>query len=254
MNTTPSAASTRGSSVASSTFQTLPADHRFFSLMAIVTAATIVAGFSQTYVPKVMTGAPALPPIVHLHAAVFASWLGLFVAQTTLVLSGRTAVHRRLGVAGVVLAALMLVVGTTTAIAVARVGHRGIPGVEFPDAEGFLLLNLGSIIVFATLVGAGWYFRRNTQAHKRLMLMATVGGLVGPGVSRLPFASGRPPVIGMLALAFLLAGPVYDLVTRRRVHPAYLWGGLLAIAAIPPIVAQASATAAWHSIALWLMR
>jgi len=47
-------------------------------------------------------------------------------------------------------------------------------------------------------------------------------------VSRLPFASGNPPVIGALALAFLLAGPVYDLVTRRRVHPAYLWGGTIA--------------------------
>ena len=254
MNTTLSAATTKRSSNPSRTFQTLPGDHRFFSLMAIITAVTIVAGFSQTYVPKIVTGASTLPFLVHLHALVFTSWLALFVAQTTLVLSGRTAIHRRLGVAGVVLAALMLVVGTATSIAVARLGHRGIPGVEFPDAEGFLLLNLGSIIVFATLVGAGWHFRRNIQAHKRLMLMATAGALVGPGVGRLPFASGRPPVIGVLALAFLLAGPVYDLVTRRRVHPAYLWGGLLAFAAIPPIVAQLSATAAWHSIASGLLR
>lgn len=254
MNTTPSTATTKKNSFASRTFQTLPGDHRFFSLMAIVTAATIVTGFAHTYLPKVVTGVPALPPIVHLHAAIFSCWLVFFVAQTTLILTGRTAIHRRLGVAGVVLASLMLVVGTATAIAVARLGHRGIPGVEFPDAEGFLLLNLGSITVFATLVGFGWYFRRNAQTHKRLMLMATVGGLVGPGVSRLPFASGRPPVIGVLALAFLLAGPVYDLVTRRRVHPAYLWGGLLAIAAIPPVVALESATAAWHSIASWLLR
>jgi len=152
------------------------------------------------------------------------------------------------------LAALMLFVGSATAIAVARAGHRGIPGVEFPDAEGFLLLNLAAIIVFATLVGAGWYFRRNSPAHKRLMLMATVGGLVGPGVSRLPFASGRPPVIGVLALAFLLAGPVYDLVTRRRVHPAYVWSVVLALMTIPPIVAKLSATAAWHSIASLLLR
>lgn len=235
-------------------FQTHPADHRFFSLMAIVTAATIAAGFASTYAPKVVSGTPALPPIIHLHAAVFASWLVLFVAQTTLVLTGRTAVHRRLGIAGVGLALLMLVVGTATAITVARGGHRGIPGVEFPDAEGFLLLNLASLFVFATLVGAGWYFRRRAQAHKRLMLMATVGGLVGPGVSRLPFASGKTPVIAVLALMFLLAGPVYDLVTRRRVHPAYLWGGLLAIAAGPPVVAQVSATAAWHGVAAWLMR
>jgi FtsH-binding integral membrane protein len=245
MNTTSSATTTKGSR---------RSDHRFFSLMAIATAVTIIAGFFHTYVPKVVTGAPALPPIIHLHAAVFTSWLVLFVAQTTLVLTGRTAVHRRLGVAGVVLAALMIIVGTATSITVARLGHSGIPGVEFPNAEGFLLLNLIAIFVFAALVGAGWWFRRNSQAHKRLMLMATVGGLVGPGVSRLPFASGRPPVIGMLALAFLLAGPVYDLATRRRVHPAYLWGGLLALAAIPPVVTQLSATAAWHSIASWLMR
>jgi hypothetical protein len=254
MITTPAAPAREGSPVASRTFQTLPGDHRFFSLMAIVTAATIAAGFFNTYVPKVLTGAPALPPIIHVHAAVFASWLILFVAQTTLVLTGRTAVHRRLGIAGVALAALMVIVGTATSLTVARLGHRGIPGVEFPNAAGFLLLNLAVVIVFGTLVGAGWWWRRNNQAHKRLMLMATVGALVGPGVSRLPFASGKPPVIGALAFAFLLAGPVYDLVTRRRVHPAYLWGGLLAIGAIPPVVAQLSATAAWQSIASWLLR
>jgi uncharacterized membrane protein YozB (DUF420 family) len=146
MNTTLS-----GDSSAFRRFQTLPGDHRFFSCMAIVTAATILAGFSSTYLPKVVSGAPALPPIIHLHAAVFASWLAVFVAQTILVLSGRPDVHRRLGIAAVALAAL--------------------------------LLNLGSIVVFATLVAAGWYCRRNPQTHKRLMLTATVGALVGPGVS-----------------------------------------------------------------------
>jgi hypothetical protein len=235
------------------TFQSQPGDHRFFSVMAIITAATIIAGFSRTYVPKVVAGTPELPTIVHFHAAVFTSWLIFYAVQSTLVLSGRTAVHRRLGIVGVLLAALMLFVGAATAVAVARLGHRGLPGVEFPDAEGFLLLNLISIIVFATLVGAGWYFRRNAQAHKRLMLMGTVGGLVGPGVARLPFAAGRPPVIGVLALAFLLAGPVYDLVTRRRVHPAYLWGGALALISIPPVVAKLSATSAWHGIASLLL-
>ena len=254
MNTVLTTATMKDGRVPGRRFQTLPGDHRFFSLMAIVSSAAIVAGFASTYGPKVVTGSPALPPIIHLHAAVFTSWLVLFVAQTTLVLTGRTALHRRLGVAGVALAALMLVVGIATAITVARQGHRGIPGVEFPDAAGFLLLNLGAIVVFAILVGAGWYFRRDVHAHKRLMLMATVGGLVGPGVSRLPFASGRPPVIGLLVIAFLLAGPVYDMVTRRRVHPAYLWGALLALGTIPPIVTQLSTTSAWQGIASLLLR
>lgn len=70
----------------------------------------------------------------------------------------------------------------------------------------------------------------------------------------MPFASGKPPVIAALAMAFLLAGPIYDLVTRRRVHPAYIAGVLLALLAVPPIVAQLAATGAWHSIAAFLMR
>jgi FtsH-binding integral membrane protein len=234
-------------------FRTLPGDHRFFSMMSIVASLTILAGFANTYGPKLVTGAPELPPIIHLHAAVFTTWLVLFVAQTTLVLAHRTDVHRRLGVAGVLLAALMLVVGVAASVIVTRHGHRGIPGVEFQDPGGFLLLNLMTIGVFAVLVAAGWYRRRDIHAHKRLMLMATAGALVGPGVSRLPFASGRPPVIALLALTFLFAGPVYDLVTRRRIHPVYLWSSLLALAAGPPAVQELAATAAWRQVAAWLL-
>jgi len=254
MTPTVTAAATKAPSVPSRAFHARPGDHRFFSAMAIVTAVTILAGFSSTYVPKLVAGAPGLPWIIHLHAVVFTSWLVFYVTQTTLVLTGRTAVHRRLGVAGVALAALMLIVGSATAITVARLGARGIPGVEFPDVEGFLLLNLTAVSVFTVLVAAGWYFRRNAQAHKRLMLMATASGLVGPGVSRLPFASGNPPLIGLMVLAFLFAGPVYDLVTRRRVHQAYLWSVPLAFLAIPPVVLALSSTATWHRIAAMLLR
>ena len=254
MSTVVRSAETRSSFAGLRNFQTRPSDHRFFSIMSVVTSATIVAGFWNTYLPKILSGAPALPPIIHVHAAIFTSWLAFYVMQTTLVLNGKTAIHRRLGIAGVVLAALMVIVGTATAITVTRLGHRGIPGVEFPDPAGFLLLNLNAVCVFAILVAAGWYFRRKPQTHKRLMLMATTSGLVGPGVSRLPFASGKPPVIALLVLGFLVTGPVYDLVTRRRVHAAYLWSVPLAFLAVPPIVAQLSASTAWQRVATMLLR
>jgi len=254
MSTFVPAAENRSSIARARGFQTRPSDHRFFSIMSIVTSVTIVAGFWNTYLPKILSGAPALPPIIHVHAAIFTSWLAFYVMQTTLVLNGRTALHRRLGIAGLVLAALLLVVGTATSITVTRLGDRGIPGVEFPDPAGFLLLNLNAVFVFAILVAAGWYFRRNAQTHKRLMLMATMSSLVGPGVSRLPFASGKPPVIALLVLGFLFTGPIYDLVTRRRVHPAYLWSLPLAFLAVPPIVVQLSATTAWQRVAAMLLR
>lgn len=237
--------------VSSRTFHTLPSDHRFYSVMSIVMSLAIVGGFANTYLPKVIS-ATHVPPIIHVHAVVFATWLAIFVAQTTLVLNGKTRMHRTLGTAAVVFAALMVVVGTATAITVARLGDRGIPGVMYPDREGFLLLNLGVVSVFGVLVAAGWYFRRNLQAHKRLMLIANAGALVGPGVSRLPGVYGHTPAVGVLVLAFLFAGPVYDLVTRRRIHPAY-FSVLLALCAIPPVVQMVAATEAWHRIAALML-
>jgi hypothetical protein len=54
-------------------------------------------------------------------------------------------------------------------------------------------------------------------------------------------------VLGML----VLAAPVRDLWTSRRVHPVSLWGGLLILASFPCVLQSADA---WHSFAAWLIR
>jgi hypothetical protein len=228
-------------------------DHRFFSFMAIFSAVTIVAGFFNTYGPKVLTGQPPVQPIIHVHALVFTAWLAVFVAQTSLVLAGRTAVHRRLGTASMLLAPVLVVVGIATAITMTRAGDRGIPGVEFESPAGFLLLNLNAVLLFAVFVAAGWAYRNNAQAHKRLMLLSLTGSMIGPGVSRLPLVTGNPPVIAMVTVGFLLAGPVYDLITRRRVHRVYWWGVPFALLAAPPMVTALAATSAWQRMASMLI-
>ena len=229
------------------------ADHRFFSAMAVACAVAIVTGFGQTYLPKLTAGTTHIPAVIHVHAAVFTAWVAFFVAQAILVLRGNVALHRRLGVAVVLLAPAMLLLGAATAVAVTREGHRGIPGVEFADPGGFLLLNLMAALIFTSLALAGWYFRRDPQTHKRLMLTAVTGALVGPGVSRLSFASGRPGVIAVLVMAFLLAGPAYDFLTRRRVHRAYLWSLPVAVIGFPPVVSALAATDAWRAIASMML-
>ena len=69
--------------------------------------------------------------------------------------------------------------------------------------------------------------RKQAEWHKRLMMCATVS-ILGPGLGRLlpmeSFGRAAPMVMFGAILLFALAGPVYDLIIRRRVHPAYIWG------------------------------
>lgn len=231
------------------------ADHLFFSAAAILSAGTIVAGFSRSYYLKAFTGARPLPFVIHAHALIFTAWLVLFVTQTALVARGRVDLHRRLGIAGVALVALMLMVGVATAVLAARSGYLGAPGQESQNPQTFLIVPLRDITVFSIFAAVGLYFRRNAQLHKRLMLLAVIAGLMPAGVSRLPGISRHPPAIAVILLLFLMACPIYDLVRYRRAFPVYLCGAVLAFLLLPPVLLPfAMASQTWVTFANWLVR
>ena len=224
----------------------------FYTGMAVVFAVTVFAGFARTYFLRPYFDASSLPWLLHLHGLVFTSWLVLLLAQTALVAGGRTDVHRRLGVAGAIIAALMLIIGTLTAIIRAKVVEVP-PGSASPLA--FLTIPLGDMLVFGILVGAGFYYRRRADVHKRLMLLATIA-ILPAATARLPFAFIQqvgPLAFFGLADLFILVCLIYDLISRRRPHPATLWGGLLIVAS-QPLRLMLGQTQAWLTFADWLTR
>jgi hypothetical protein len=166
-----------------------------------------------------------------------------------LVRRGSLGLHRRLGWVGAGLAAAMIVMGLAATFFSIRY-HR-VPSFFPPPV--FLVMNTLGILVFGGLVGAGVRLRRQAEWHKRLMLCATVS-ILGPGLGRLlpmgSFGAAAPLVMfGVIAL-FAFAGPVHDLLTRRRVHPAYILGVatiLITEVAIGPL-AFAPPTAALMSL------
>lgn len=237
-----------------SNFTPTPKEHRFFSTMAVILVLVIVTGFSNTYLPKLIGHTVEVPRMIHVHAFVFACWLVFFLFQVTLILRGKIDLHRKLGPWGVVFSFMMLLVGCAAAVTVARLGHKGIPGAEFPDPEGFLLLNIMSLIVFSGLTLLGYLNRNNAAAHKRFMLMATAGGLTPPGVARLPLIAGIGPAIAVTALVIILAGPVYDLIRYRKIHWAYLVSLVLIVFSLPPVVLGLSGTSVWRQLAEMFMQ
>lgn len=160
------------------------------------------------------------------------------------------ALHRRLGVAGAVLAALVVVVGTATAIAKAAEGTAplGVPPL------GFLAVPFFDMVVFAGLVVTGLWYRRRPETHKRLMALATISLLAAP-IARLPFGAQMVGLPGVFALAdlFIVACIVYDRISLGRVHPATTWGGL-AIVLSQPLRLALSGTGLWLGFAAWLTR
>jgi hypothetical protein len=176
--------------------------------------------------------------------------LGLGGAYLVVVAANRTSLHRRLGIAGAGIAALMVMVGTATAIIRAKAAE-GAPGGPSPLA--FLAIPLGDMLVFASLVGAGFYFRRRADVHKRLMLLATIS-ILPAAVARLPFAFiqqvGPLAFFGLTDL-FIVACLLYDFASRRRFHRATILGGLLVVVS-HPLRLLIGSTQAWLDFATWL--
>jgi len=241
-------------------------DRRFFTGLAVAVALSVFAGFAPTYYLKGLYGTRALSPFLHFHGMLFTSWILFFVTQTTLVAAKRTDLHRRLGIVGALLAVAMLVVGTAVAVAAAKrpqvrelePGGRGL----FTAPLEELATPLGLLAIFAVLVAVGFYYRRNRDSHKRLMMLATIV-TAGAALDRLLFPTGVLAFSGLplntltsmgLTAVFLLACFLYDLRTRGHVHPAFLWGGISVLAWTYATRELIASTATWLSFAGWLTR
>jgi len=222
----------------------------FFTGMAAAFVIIVFAGFARTYYLRTYFHPEPLMPLLRLHGLVFTSWIVLLITQTTLVATHRTGTHRRLGIAGAALAVLMVTIGTTTAIIRAK-AFEPPPGVSSPLV--FLTIPLGDMLIFAILVGSAFYFRRQVDIHKRLMLLATIA-ILPAAVARIPLAF----IIKYGPLAFfglpdLLIIPclIYDIITRGRPHRATVLGGALIILS-HPLRFIVGNTAAWLAFATWL--
>ena len=104
------------------------------------------------------------------------------------------------------------------------------PGQHHPQ---FISINLTDMLGFVTLAGAGIALRRNSSTHKRLMLLSLFY-LSTAGFARLWLLTIGPAgtdsfwgffvvynIGGDIVIALL---GIYDLITRGRLHPAYVLG------------------------------
>jgi hypothetical protein len=221
-------------------------DHVFFSGMALLLLATVFVGFARTYYLAGVFQAPLPSFIIHLHGAVFSCWILLLVTQTSLISAGRVDIHRRLGIAGFLLACLMVVMGVLAATdtLLRNGGPRGL------DPLAFYIVPITDMVIFATLIFFAFRSRSNPATHKRLILIATIGLSIA-AIARWPMVHKVPGRGALISYIFLLMLVAYDLWSTRKVHRATLWAGAFVIF-VQQIRLPLGHTAAWHAFASWV--
>jgi hypothetical protein len=221
----------------------------FYSSMAILMCVCVYIGFSPTYFQAGMMRAPLPSPILHVHGAVFTLWMLLFVVQVAFISAKRVKWHRSFGTVAFCLPPLMIVLGVIAAI---DAFHRGVQ-IGPLDPAVSLAIPLIGICGFTIVISASWRARRRPDAHKRLILIATMG-LIAAAFGRFPWSRiGLPPaagaVTGLGVLLLLLI--LFELITIRRIHRSTMWAAPLTFAAVA-LAVPIGMTRAWHAFAALL--
>ena len=213
---------------------------RFFFIMALVMAATVVGGFGLNAALGRSTF--DLPWLYHVHALTFLGWITLYVAQNTAIFRGNIALHRRMGK----LAALFIPAMVVLAIALTFVTLQVLGGPFFFGQAEFLFVNIAHILAFATLAGWALAKRRQTDWHRRLMFGATAT-VAAPGLARLlPLPFTIPYtflVVFLAAMVFPVIGMIAHKRRNGRVHPAWWWTLAIPLAALA--IGEAVAKTDW---------
>lgn len=246
-------------------------DRWIFVFMAAWFIVVVLIGFIPDAVMKVeMVRAgqrPPFPPIMHVHAVLMGSFLLLLLAQTGMMATGRSALHKRVGILGMALAVALVVAGfvlaptmyyqTWNALQAAPAAARGQLQELLSRQENILLLQMHAGILFGVLMTmALWARVANSGFHKRMVILATAMPLAA-SIDRMGWLPNTFPASPMstdgyilLAVAPLL---IWDVIRNRRVHEAYfVWLAVWLPTSL--VMYRLWDMPGWHSLARHIMR
>ncbi|MCL6699596.1 hypothetical protein LZ496_12490 [Sphingomonas sp. NSE70-1] len=237
-------------------------DRWIFVFMAAWFIAIVLAGFvpdSLMKIEMVRAGLrPPFPIVLHMHAVVMGAFLLLLLTQSWLMATGRKALHMQLGVAGMVLAVVVVIVGFVLVPTMYHQLWYGAQNAPTPEAKAgaeqalafwnnITLLQLRIGLLFPLFIVIGLKARGgNAGLHKRMMILATAIPLPA-GIDRIPWLPqtmpGNPITVDLYTLLALSPMFVWDVVRNGRVHRAY-W--IFAAAYLPcAVVVHALWNTAW---------
>lgn len=193
-------------------------DRYFYFSMSLLVAAIVVAGFQRTVNDNLFHPAVRRPFILWIHASAFAAWVIFFICQSALVRIHKVSWHRFLGWFGAGLATVMVVLGVTTAIVMARFDAVQL---HQSGTDAFLSVPFFDMIAFGPCIALAIYWRKRPEFHRRLIFVATCV-LLDAAFGRFDYLFDHNLFYACLDLVIVL-GVARDLLVDGRVHKVYRW-------------------------------
>ena len=228
-----------------------PSDRGLFLTAAIGFPLLVFIGYFRSYYFGSFFGNTIANSLVHFHGVVMTTWVLYFAAQVALVRSKNIKLHMTLGLAGIGLAALVVVVGLMTAYDAHIVRELAPPGVS---GKAFMFIAVAEMSMFVLFFSGAILFRKRPTVHKPLMLMTAINFMPAalvrmpfvPPESMLLFGYGVPSAV---ALGLL----IWQTVKYRKFQPILTVAVLLLIASYPfRFIFAGSET--WMSIIDWIVQ
>jgi hypothetical protein len=224
----------------------------FFFYLSLAFLSIAVVGFSTTFFFPLARGTFTAPLVIYIHGGLLFGWLAFFIAQASLVKYRGMQVHRSIGWFGLALSVAIVISGVAVGAFAAR---RDFAATGQDSAIAGFVNIIIEMMVFGALVAAAILSRRNPEAHKRFLVLATISAL-GPAWFRfrhfMPYVPHPLVTFSLVADSVLLVAIARDWLTLRRVHPVYLWVGGAMVAA-HAIELMWGESPLWLRIGRWLL-
>lgn len=215
----------------------------FYFCMALVMVVLVLLGFSRTVDASLFHANPPRPLLLWVHGAAFSAWVVFFIVQSALVRVRKVSVHRFIGWFGAGLATVMIALGFTIAVVMARFDFAVL---HETDTDAFLSIPFAAMIAFGTCVAIAIYWRKRPEYHRRLLFIASCTLMDAP-LDRFDFMFYNNLAYATLDLLIVL-GMVRDWEVDGRIHKVYLY-------ALPLLIAlQSLAMYLWKLNPEWWQR
>ena len=227
-----------------------PADRGLMIAAATAFPLLVLIGYFKSYYFRpLFENPPFANSLVHIHAVVMSVWVLYFVAQVALVRTKNLKLHMSMGMAGIVLALLVIVVGMVTAWDSHIVRGTAPAGI---DPHAFFLVPTLDMFFFGLFFGGAIYWRKRPAYHKTLMLMTAIN-FSPAAVARIPILPPEMMIVQWIALPIALGVACFAYYTWKHRKLNWIFAiALLLFSVSGPLRLYVAFTRPWLDLVGWL--